>query len=299
MNGPPNLPPDAPSAEDRGPVSAEAVPTYPAAVIQARPVSRPIPRPWSVMELQDVPRRAAGLDLALVVLVALVIPFGAEIAVALVEPKLLADLSLDPLVVRKSFDALLLIGLSWYLLRRNDLPPEALGLHARGLGRQVLWSVPTLLAVYLAFLFVMLIIVALIAAIPALQGDVESRLEFIRLLPLEDPVRQVLLLAPVAVHEELLFRTLLIPLLRRLTGSWIWAVLLSAALFAPLHIAQGLLGVVQIFTVGLVFGAFFVLSRSTLAVIIAHFCFNLLQMQVARWAQDLVSRGDVLQNLRG
>ncbi len=240
------------------------------------------------MELAGVSQKVAALDLALVCIVALVIPFGLEFALALLSPGLMEGASLDLLIVRKGFDALLLIALTWYLLRRNGLPPEALGLQTHGLARQVLWAVPTLVAVYMAMLFAVVVILILVTLVPSLQEDVESRLEFVKLLPLGDTLRQVLLLVPVAVHEELLFRTLLIPFLRRLTGSWIAAVSLSAALFAPLHLAQGWLGILQIFGVGLMFGMFFVLSRSTLAVVLAHFVFNFLQMQLLYWVKDVI-----------
>jgi membrane protease YdiL (CAAX protease family) len=64
--------------------------------------------------------------------------------------------------------------------------------------------------------------------------------------------------------------------------GWTGAILLSSALFASLHIAQGWLGIVQIFPVGLALAVFFVLTRSLTAVILAHFLFDLVQTQLAR-----------------
>ncbi len=105
----------------------------------------------------------------------------------------------------------------------------------------------------------------------------------------------VALLVPVAIHEETLFRGLLIPYLHRVGLGWPVAVLVSAAVFAALHITQGWLALPQIFAVGLILGGFFIWSRSLLAVMIAHFLFDLIQTELARfllpWAQRVFNGG--------
>jgi len=76
---------------------------------------------------------------------------------------------------------------------------------------------------------------------------------------------------------------------RRVLGSWWWAGLVSASLFAGLHVFhQGVLaGMIQIFGVGVVLTVFFIVSRSLLAVTIAHFLFDFVQFQVIRMLPDL------------
>ena len=135
---------------------------------------------------------------------------------------------------------------------------------------------------YGAMIPMIVAITVLVMLRPELQGDLMRRREFMQQIPLQSLGQMVLLLIPVAIHEELLFRGLLIPYLRRVGCGWTGAILLSSALFASLHIAQGWLGIVQIFPVGLALAVFFVLTRSLTAVILAHFLFDLVQTQLAR-----------------
>jgi len=282
----PTSAPPAPPAEAVAPLPQSAVPVDAAA-----------PRPLSALEFPGVARRDAALDLALVLLVALVIPFGFDIlAVVMVAGP--AELGFDPapiLTLRKWFDGLLVLSLAGYLVWRQHIPAAALGLRTDGVARQLLWAPLTLCGVGAIFLITVFGISALIILFPELRRDVMRRTEFIEMLPTGSLPRAVLLLVPVAIHEELLFRGLLIPYLRRLGASWPAAVLMSTAVFAVLHLAQGWLGVVQVFGIGLALGTCFVLSRSLLAVTIAHFLFNLAQFQLAHyvypWLQKLPQAG--------
>lgn len=267
------------------------------AVVPARPVGAarpPEPQPLSVA---GVTRRDAALDLALVALVLLVVPVGFDLLAGLLaggatQPA--AGLELVPfwmlMAGRKWFDALLATGVAAYLVYRHRLPAAAFGLQPGGLGRQVLWSVPALAGVYAAFGATLVVLAPLMLLFPGLHEAVRPRTEFIGQLPVDDLAGAVLLLVPVAIHEELVFRGLLIPLLRRLGWGWPAAVLTTAAAFALLHGVQGWLGVVQVFPVAVALGTFFVLSRSLLAVVLAHFAFDLLQFQVARFVLPWIER---------
>jgi len=261
----------------------------PPAPVAARPIfSGPAGR---ALELLSLSRGQAALDLSLTLLVALVVPFGLHLAVLLVadgDPSGTLDWAAP---VHKWLDALLLVGLAAYFVYRHNLPAAAFGMRADRPVRQALWAIPTLGAVYAAFITMMVVVGVLILLCPELQQDLEQRIRFMKLLPLEDWSFTVLLMVPVAIHEEMLFRGLLIPLLRRVGCGWIGAVLLSSAIFALLHVTQGWLGVIQIFGVGAALGLFFVLSRSLLAVMIAHLLFNLFQLQLMRllfpWLENL------------
>lgn len=254
-------------------------------LVYARPihVAARCRTPMAPPVLDQLSRREAGLDLGLVLVVALVLPVGLQEAMT----GLITEMPEAPhsaaLTVYKGFDALLLIALAGYLMWRQGIAPASFGLQVSRPWRQVLWSVPTVGAVYAVFLVVMVIIMAVVMAMPGLQEDLEHRAEFLDQLPIDNTLDTILLMTQVAIHEELLFRALLIPYLRRITGSWAWAVFISSLLFASLHLAQGWLGAAQILAVGAVLGTFFVLSRSVLAVIIAHFVFNFVQTQMARF----------------
>jgi len=262
-----NQPPDKPATE--------------APVIVARPVVRYArglrrPRP---LELLGVSRGAAMLDVLLILFVAVLTPISLEVLAFVLSPQTAAGVRFDwTLVARKWIEALLLVALLVLLVHRHRLSAAAFGCRTRRLGGQLAWSLPALFGGYV----VMLTIGVLLMSLSGAEKDVAQRVEFLDRLPLDNLWITVLLLIAVAVHEELLFRALLIPLLRRIGLGWIGALLLSTALFAVLHVAQGWMAIAQVFGLGLVFGIVFVLSRSTLAVIIAHFAFDLIQFQVAR-----------------
>ena len=254
-------------------------------VIVVRPFPQP-PNSWTPQRLglAAVPRRSAALDLVLLIVVALVVPFGFELAAQLAvgnPPEIGFDAHV--LVLRKWFDALLLVVLAGYFVCRNRISAVAFGLRIDHLGRQGLWGGATLLAAYAAFLPAVLVVLVLVTTYPEYQQDLVHRARFIQALPLNDLTTILLLLVPVAIHEELLFCALLIPYLHRMGCGWPVAVLISSTIFAALHVTQGWLGVAQIFGVGVALGLFFVLSRSALAVICAHFLFDLIQTLLARF----------------
>jgi membrane protease YdiL (CAAX protease family) len=104
----------------------------------------------------------------------------------------------------------------------------------------------------------------------------------LELLPVHSLGLTIALMVPVAVHEELIFRGLLLPYLRRIGWPWWLAIAASSGTFAVLHVAQGWLAIIQVFGISVVLATFFVLSRSLLSVIAAHFLFDVLQTQLAR-----------------
>ncbi len=264
------------------PVPARPVSVQPAShVTYAVPVPRGRP-PWH--PLRRLTRHDAGLDLSLVLMVGLVIPFGVQAGMLWLTPAEQWELTASHwlLALGKWFDALLLVVLAAYFVYRHRISADDLGLRSTCVGWQVLWSLVTLFAVYLVFFVMLLVVGVLVSLFPELQQDLMEREKFMEMLPLENFWLGVLLLIPVAIHEEMLFRGLLMPYLHRLGCQWWGAVAISTFIFASLHITQGVLGVVQIMGVGAVLGVAFVLTRSTLVVIIAHFLFNLIQLQLAR-----------------
>jgi len=89
-----------------------------------------------------------------------------------------------------------------------------------------------------------------------------------------------------AVAEEIVFRGFLLTRLRIVFGNWPTAIIISAAVFAVPHIWQGWWAVVQIFPIGLILGVAFVLRRSLVPVMLAHFSFNFCQMMLLRFLAD-------------
>jgi membrane protease YdiL (CAAX protease family) len=81
----------------------------------------------------------------------------------------------------------------------------------------------------------------------------------------------VLLVAVVAVVEEIIFRGYLILRLRAVTGSVRAAVLLSSLIFAIGHGYEGSAGIVVVFSMGVIFALIYVWRQSLTAPMVMHF----------------------------
>jgi len=257
-------------------------------VVTARPVGYTPLTATTNLEMPQIRRSEALLDLMLIGLAAIILPYL---------PGLLAPFELENVemgefgltaIFQKWCEAGLALGLLCYFVLRQRIRPATFGLQSRQLGWQVLWSLPTLASMYAALLATSLVVFAVVVLFPASESDLAKRVEFAETMPIDNLATTILLLAAVAIHEETLFRGLLLPYLRRLLGSWWAAGLISALLFAILHVPhQGLLGGVQVLGLGIVLAVFFILSRSLLAVILAHLLFDLLQFQLMRILPNL------------
>jgi membrane protease YdiL (CAAX protease family) len=264
------------------------VPTPPpvAPIVYARPVSLRVPRRFDFF-----PRTRGEIlfDLLLVLAFGFMLPtVGQIVYFALVAPDLDAMPTVTELATSKYCEALIVLVLAWGLCKFRKYDPAALGARTDRLGQQVLWSVPTLIGIYLAMIITIVPIAWLVMQSEAAERDLANRMEFIEMLPVFDPWMAAFLMIAVAIHEELLFRGLMIPFLRYLGLPWWLAICGPCAVFAILHVSQGVIGIVQVFFVGLALSLFFVWTRSLLAVMLAHFMFNFLQLQFVRLMSHLV-----------
>ena len=278
------------------PESAAPDEPLPPDTVLARPVVTYVvapPAPAAPLELPTLSRASAAAGTGLVVL-ALAVTLLFSVAGGLGLDLVLRVLHRDApspmllhtvIIVDKWISAALVLLFTVFLLRYYHLRPAAFGVRRDQLSTQAAWGLATLFGVYAAFAVSLAAVVVLLLLNPRLQEDLTNRAEFLGLLPVNSVLGAIALLIPVAIHEELLFRGLLIPFLRRLGLGWTWAIVASAAFFAVLHIGQGWLAIPQVFFIGIALGAFFVLSRSLLAVMIAHFCFDFAQLQLIRVLQ--------------
>lgn len=79
----------------------------------------------------------------------------------------------------------------------------------------------------------------------------------------------------IGFYEELLFRGLLMPRLRRATGSWVLAVILTTAVFSVLHLAdQAAAALLAICALSLIFSIITIWRRSLVPAIVAHTLFD-------------------------
>lgn len=78
-----------------------------------------------------------------------------------------------------------------------------------------------------------------------------------------------------ALSEELVTRSYLITRLRAMFDSTLWAVVISAVLFASYHIYLGPPGFLNALCFGLLFGVAFLLTKTIWPLVIAHFLLNM------------------------
>ena len=264
--------------------------------VQARPISfsdqplssgdwppTPPPSKLTVLSLPQLTFREAALDLMLIGVAAILLPYF-PLLFALITPSLELESEVSPIVIIQTWcQALLALGLLTYMICRHRLPIAGFGLRHDGYFIQSLWSLVTLICVYAAMYVAAIVVTMITLVTPGAEEDLMHRIDFARQMPIDNLGETLVLLIAVALNEEIIFRGLLIPYLRRLTGNWFWAALLSTLLFASLHIPhQGVLAALQIFAVGAILSLFFLLSRSLLVVIVAHFLFDFLQFQLIR-----------------
>ncbi len=97
----------------------------------------------------------------------------------------------------------------------------------------------------------------------------------------------VLVAALIGFYEELLFRGFLMTRLRRVTGSWVLAVLLSTLVFTGLHVGdQQAAAMVPITILSLVFSVFTIWRRSIVPAMVGHFLFDLTQFIGLKFWQE-------------
>ena len=98
-------------------------------------------------------------------------------------------------------------------------------------------------------------------------------------LPPMGPAALVGFTVVVSIWEEVAFRGFLLPRLRRMTRSWIAAVLLSSAFFALLHVTMqtGAI-VIPLFFIAILWCTVTIWRRSLIPAVIAHFFLNIINL---------------------
>jgi membrane protease YdiL (CAAX protease family) len=105
----------------------------------------------------------------------------------------------------------------------------------------------------------------------------ENAERIMNLIPKPDhPISFVPITLAVGIYEELLFRGFLLPRLRRATGGWTIAVLISSAVFTALHASDQVpAALVPVAILSVVFSLVTIWRRSLVPAIVGHFVFDL------------------------
>lgn len=152
------------------------------------------------------------------------------------------------------------VGLTW-----SDAPLNI------AIGLAVLVFVYALIAVTMLFLWFLW---------PEVVGEMqENARRIMELVPNLRPVEFVPVAALIGVYEELVFRGFLMTRLRRATGGWTVAVILSTAVFTSLHaFEQTRSALVIVAILSLVFSLVTIWRRSIVPAVVAHALFDLSQL---------------------
>ncbi len=192
------------------------------------------------------------------------------------------------------------IALVILLARADGQRVRQLGLVRAGALREFALGVPAMLGAFGANLLaaIPIVLVSLVAG-DALQRDMRSRAEGLGVLTAQGTgLRAVAFFAITAVFaaafEELVFRGFLVPRLRAVTGSWIAAVVLSAAAFAAGHLYEGVAALFQTFALGVYFSLLFLWRGRLESAISGHAAFNVAMFSV----MTALERSGALEALR-
>jgi membrane protease YdiL (CAAX protease family) len=239
--------------------------------------SNPLPDA-SPLLLLGLPRRKAAVDVLLLLLLGWVaIEFDSWYG-----GYAPAEWTFDPvqsLLVPRAILAGVIVLVGWVLCRLEQLPPSACGLRRERIESQVLWGIAGAVMAYLPL--VLLLVVYYFHLRHGGRSAPMAPLARIAHGPTSMGAVLVMVLAA-AITEEAFFRALLLPRLRRVTGTWWTAILLTAALFSWTHLPGGWVYAAGAFFIFIVWSAVFVRSGSLLAALLAHFLFNMCQFAMNR-----------------
>lgn len=233
--------------------------------------------------LLDERRSSAWMDIALMILFLLAseVLLGTFLGVFASMVEGLRDLSEGELerallIPALSIRAVAVVALATVILRHRGQGRRALGLdRARIFGHFGAGVFATVVAYGLFYVWFTLLVLINPGVMEEMNENADRLME---LVPRMSVPGFVLFAALVGLYEELLFRGFLMPRLRRATGSWVLAVLLSTAPFALLHLAdQETVALGPIAILSLVFSVVTIMRQSIVPAIVGHTLFNLSQ----------------------
>lgn len=169
------------------------------------------------------------------------------------------------------------IGLLALVLRVRRQRAASVGLTTRGWGWNIIIGAASPLV---AYAIIMPVMIAVVLASPEARRQMEENADRLHaLLPRVSMWLFGPIMAVVGLWEELFFRGFLMTRLRRVTGSWTAAVVLSTACFTLAHLAdQTAAALIPITILSLVFSGITIWRKSIMPAIIGHAVFNFSQV---------------------
>jgi membrane protease YdiL (CAAX protease family) len=265
--------------------STDAAPTIPIARPASVPPTPPpppiIPDPWWAPH--PIGRVQALGDILLVVAV-LVVPQGAAMLLGRSVHAAAAAPPASRLLVANSMIWATVALVAIYLTWRSGQPLSSIGFRRENPFAAIGAGIVATFAIYAAVLAT-----AVTAAILTRASRETMTAPIREIIDLLGPPSWLAIFAiagTASVFEEIVFRGFLLTRLRVVLGGWTAAIAVGSLLFAAPHIWEGRWAVVLILPVAAVLSITFVLRRSVIAPILAHFLFNFLQLATIRVLQD-------------
>jgi membrane protease YdiL (CAAX protease family) len=169
------------------------------------------------------------------------------------------------------------IAIAILLLHDAGVPIAGIGLTLRKFGPNLAIGLLTLVASFALF-FATMLLMTLIWPSGAQQMQ-ENTKNIDDMLPQWSPVAMLGVMFAVATAEETLFRGIILSHMRRLTRSWVLAVLGSSVVFAAMHLgSQQPAAAVALFPMAVLWSVLAILRCSVVPTIVAHALFNWLIM---------------------
>lgn len=230
-------------------------------------------------------RREVFFDLLLFVGILIVVGLGGEIVIGSWYHHQLAPLHPDedklhsaisraalfPAIAWRTFVASVLV---FWITKRRGLRLSSAGLATKRLWLNVLLGFASFVLIMIALVVLSLLITALF---PKLNEEFQKNAEkILDAVPKASPLGFAAITLAIGFYEELIFRGFLMPRLRRATGSWFLAVVLTTVIFALLHLQDQVpAALLAISGLSLVFSVITIWRHSIIPAVIAHALWNL------------------------
>ncbi len=256
------------------------------------PVARPIVAPivstaqgrYDDLLLLSLPRKSAVVD----ILVAMLLVFGLESLIGLFvgffcdvpdgssSPEAFAQFTKSILFPLLAVRAIGVIGILAALLNWRGQTWRATGISLAPAIRNIVAGVGS---AGIAYAIIIPVNIALSILDPPFYEQMSENAEnLMNMIPNVSIGAFALVAIVIGIYEELFFRGFIMARLRKATGSWTLAVILSTALFTALHAAdQTPAALISITILSLVFSAVTILRRSIVPAMIGHAVFDLSQ----------------------
>ena len=262
-----------------------------APVPEGIPLARPVAPPYASPIAASTPeilllgstRKAVWADLGAVIVILAGFELCAQTVLAFVTgvvnlPFEVPDaevtrIMLIPLLPARAALTFVVIALA---LRSRRQSYRSVGVGRQGLGIDLLLGVGAMTTAY--GIIIMWMGITWLGWPEAIDELSENADQIMSLVPRQSPLGFLLLALLIGLYEEVLFRGFIMTRLRRATGSWTLAVLLSTVVFvAPHMIDQVTMALIPITILSVVFSLVTIWRHSIVPAIVGHWLFNLSQ----------------------